>query len=146
MRPRTTRLLALTMAFLLAGCACTAVGCANELRLHLSADLVPGNAYDVTLCFDDACHSVTLEAPNATTGATSGPVWLWTHDDTVVIELGGGPFRSSHEVRFDLLDEDGEVLARFDDVIELVQSRPNGPFCEPTCWSADIGMEPPATP
>lgn len=143
MATRSSRLAALAIAALLTGCACSAAGCANQLRFRIGADLIPRTAYEVMLCLDDEpCQTATLIAPDGSTGASAGDLWLWTHDDTVVLELGDGPFTSSHQVRFSVLDEGGEAIARLDGPIELVETRPNGAFCEPTCWSADYGLKP----
>jgi hypothetical protein len=127
---------------LLAGCGCTQVGCANAIRYDPSIDLERDTVYDVEACIDGDCQQGSFEVvgPGTERGDVDGALALWADEDHVDLALGEADFSGSHSVSFTLRDAAGEVLAQFDDTIELTKSEPNGGWpCGPTCWSADIG-------
>ena len=127
----------LSVAFL-AGCACTQVGCDNRLRFHPGIDLQLQSAYAVEACIDGSCTQAVLEQVGDAWDIEGG-LTLRADEDTVDLAVGDGDFGGTHAVTFTVRDGSDAVLATFDGSIELTRSEPNGPFCGPTCWSADIG-------
>lgn len=127
------------MAAILTGCACTLVGCNNQLRFVLGRDLSPGEPYHAAVCLDDVCGEGSLTAAADGTFGLDGKFTLRAEEDTVEYALGEGDFSGSHHVTFSLRDQSGEVLAEFDETIEFTKTEPNGGWpCGPTCWSAEL--------
>jgi len=132
-------LAALLIVALLAGCACTAVGCDNRLRLHPGFDLQFDVAYEVEACIDGSCNEAVLEQQAGDSWDLEDGLTLRADEDNIDLALGDGDFSGMHAVTFTVRDPSGAVLASFDGPIEFTRTQPNGQFCEPTCWSADIG-------
>lgn len=144
MRRIASRLQAVGLASILAACGCSAAGCANQVRFHPAVDLTLGTAYEVIACLDEMCSTATLITDDLGTAALADRLALWPEADQIDFDIGSGDLGGAHHVSFAIRDADGVLLASFDDSIELESSQPNGPFCEPTCWGLDIGMEPAA--
>jgi hypothetical protein len=102
------------------GPACTLIGCESGVRVNLTPQS-GGRAFpragSVTVCMDATCKRFS---------ARGDSVRL-----TVPSQSGAGPVR----VRVVLRNRRGRVLRRFDREVVLTRSQPNGPECEPTCWS-----------
>jgi hypothetical protein len=125
----------------MAGCACTAIGCNNQLQFNASFDLVPGAPYEVRVCFDERCEEAVLEASSTPfeRAGMDGSLSLWAGDDRIEFAIGSGDFSGSHHVTFVLNDAEGREIAALDDTVELTKTEPNGGWpCGPTCWSADF--------
>lgn len=101
--------------------ACTLIGCTSGLGVSLQdaegRSFAPAGAR-ITLCLDDLCRRyrasgsfVRLERPDQ---ASAGPV----------------------RVRIVVRDRRSRVLRRMDRRMLLTRQQPNGPECEPVCWSA----------
>ena len=132
------RLAALLSVALLAGCACTQVGCDNRLRFHTGIDLQLHAAYAVEACIDGSCSRAVLEQIGDAWDIEDG-LTLRADEDNVELAIGDGDFSGTHGVTFTVRDASNAVLASFEGPIEFAKSEPNGGFCGPTCWSADIG-------
>jgi hypothetical protein len=133
----------MAMAILLAGCACTAIGCDNRIEFVLGFDVERAVTYDANVCFDGRCEVASISfdgRPPTQTGAIAGVLTLWEDTDRLELHLGDGEFGGSHRVTLALVDESGASVADYDGEIELTRSQPNGAFCEPTCWSARIDL------
>jgi hypothetical protein len=135
------RLAAGALASLLVGCACTAIGCANQLRFHPAFDIVLGTTYEITVCLDATCSSASLVTDDPSSAASVDRLSLWPDTDRIEYDLGPGNLGGVHRVTFTISEAGGGVLSVFDDTVELQSSQPNGPFCDPTCWGLDIGLE-----
>lgn len=131
------RFAALISVAFLAGCACTAIGCDNRLRFRTGIDLQLDVAYAVEACIDGSCTEAVLEQVGDTWGFEDGLI-LRTDEDIVELAIGDGDFGGTHDVTFTVRDDSDAAVAEFDGSIELTRSEPNGAFCGPTCWSAEI--------
>lgn len=127
----------LSVAFL-AGCACSAEGCDNRLRFHTGIDLQLQAAYAVEACIDGSCTEAVLEQVGDAWDIEDG-LTLRADEDNVDLALGDGEFDGMHAATFTVRDASDAIIAKFDGPIEFTRSEPNGRFCGPTCWSADIG-------
>ncbi len=132
----------LAMAILLAGCACTAIGCDNLIEFVIDFDVERDVTYVANLCFDGRCEvaSLSFDGPATQTGALEGAFTLWEDTDRLEFHLRDGDFGGSHRVTLVLRDPSGASVADYDGEMELTRSQPNGAFCEPTCWSARIDL------
>jgi hypothetical protein len=131
------------MAFLLlsgGGCSpfgCTAEGCESGVLFTLDG-LGFDTQYRVRACVDDRCVDGALQVGGSADG-TDGALSLviGVHSDTVFYRMDqhlAGTRSASLTVRA----ADGELLAEWEGTVEFVRTQPNGPFCEPTCWLAEI--------
>jgi hypothetical protein len=129
--------LALLMAGILAGCACTAVGCYNRLRFHPGIDLQSGVAYEIEACVDRSCIEAMPDAIAAS--GTSGDISLSSDRDFVELALGDADLGGTRVVAFVVRDEAGAVVVSFEGPVAFTRTEPNGGWlCGPTCWSADV--------
>lgn len=132
----------LALALILVGCACTAEGCANAVSFALPFDVERNVAYDIRTCFDDECTEevLALDGSLAQTGALGRAFTLWVDTDLLELHLGDGDFGGPHRVTMTIRDDTGASVASFQGDVELERSKPNGAFCEPTCWSTRIDL------
>lgn len=136
-----SRIAPLLVAAILTACACSAVGCDNRIRFLPELDLQRGMDYEVEACLDERCEHATLnvDGPATQTADVEGALTLWEDADRVELAIGDGDFGGSHAVSFVILDSAGVTIAEFAGEVELTPSQPNGAFCQPTCWSAQVG-------
>src|SRR5688572_1517041 len=112
------RLASLLSVAFLAGCACTAEGCDNRLRLHAGLDLRLQSAYAVEACIDGSCTEAVLEqVGNA--WDTDGGLTLRADEDIVDLAIGDGDFSGTHAVSFTVRDASDAVVAGFDERTEF---------------------------
>ncbi len=133
--------MAVALGSLLSACACTQIGCANQIRFHPAVDLAVETPYEVTACLDAVCASATLIASDPDDGAIVDRLSLWAGADEVVFDLGDGDLSGARQLTFTIQDRNGVALAEFEDTVELGSTQPNGPMCGPTCWGAEIALE-----
>lgn len=138
-------LLAIPIAILtLAGTACspfgcTDAGCESGVVFTLDRNLVMDTEYRVEACVDDRCVDGVLQVGNGADG-TDGPLSLviGVDQDSVFYRLDDAQVRGTHDVSLTVHGADGELLVDWEGSAEFTRSQPNGPFCEPTCWLAEI--------
>ena len=135
------RFVAFAAVTLLGACGCTQVGCDNRVSYRAPFDVERDVTYSVEMCFDGACMAddLRVEGPIGVTGDIDGSLALWENTDRVELAIGDGDFGGSHEVTVVIKAPSGDILAEFADTVELTRTQPNGAFCDPTCWSVDIG-------
>ena len=137
------------MAGVLAGCACTLIGCTNSIEFDLAHDLVKGAHYDVEACVDGQCLSATLMVKDKEgwVVASADGIGIDTDRDSVGMNLAGDNYSGSHDVRVVVRDETGEVLTDHSGTYEFIKTEPNGGgFCGPTCWDASVQAPAAAAP
>ncbi len=128
------------MAAFLAGCACTAVGCINAVAFQVGFAVERDVVYEVEACVDGLCThaSMSVVGPATQTGDTVGALTLWEDADRLDLDLGHGDFSGSHEVALTIRDASGAALVSWSETVEMQRSQPNGPWCDPTCWYAEV--------
>lgn len=127
----------LVLVAFLSGCSCTQVGCANLVRFTIPVDLQPGVEYRIQGCVEDDCAIETLTVADGTTAST-GSITLYPDDDAVELLLGDGDFTNAPpDLQLAVFDGDA-LLADFSGPVEMTFSRPNGAFCGPTCYFAEV--------
>jgi hypothetical protein len=132
------RLAVLLLAVLTAGCACTAIGCYNQVRFLTSADLQNDTTYSVTACFDEQCENADL-TPTETSLGGHDSLMLHVEEDVLEMVLSEGDLSGSHRVTLLIATDDGTEVARFDGQLEMLRVEPNGGWpCGPTCWQAQV--------
>lgn len=132
---------------------CTLIGCADAV----SANFVDFNERfgshlpaSVSLCFDERpCQQTTvqldgdtLRCPPSAAGAADFSCFFQGSRLTVLMSLGGDGMVTSgvHSLRVRLLGEGGEALLD-QVVVPLFDAyRPNGPLCEPVCYSSSSDL------
>lgn len=117
---------------------CTAMGCESQVLFELDVDIAPGTSYSVQACVDAQCEDAEIRVP-AGGGAigTVGNIVVSPIDNVIAFRLHGADYSGSHAVTLNLeLPDGGTVLVEQD--VEFERSQPNGPRCEPVCWTATI--------
>lgn len=135
------RLAVILMAGVLAGCACTLIGCVNRIEFNLAHDLVKGVHYDVEVCLDGQCSSVTLMVKDREgwVVASGDGLGIDTDRDGVVLGLEGDDYSGVHDLSVTVRNETGDMLTDHTGTYEFVKTEPNGGgWCGPTCWHAVI--------
>jgi hypothetical protein len=125
----------LIIAALLSACSCTE-GCASLARFGVPVDLQPGTEYRIQACVNGDCSTETLTITDgpATSG---GSLTLDVDHDVVELLLGNGDFTDAPDLQLSI--SSGEVvLAEFSGMVEMGLSRPNGWWCGPTCYFAEV--------
>lgn len=131
----------LVASLLLGGCGfapfgCTAAGCESGVLFTLERDLVTGSEYRVVACVDERCAEGGLQVgPDA--DGTDGPLSLVVGTDvadTIFYRLDEG----GHRISLTVHAADGELLVEWEGTAEFGRTQPNGPWCEPTCWLAEV--------
>lgn len=135
------RFAAIVLSIVLAGCACTQIGCRNRIEFALDHDLVREVTYDIEVCIDATCRSASLTVvnpPNAVVAADER-LSIDTELDQVRFQLAGDDYSGPHELRVFVGDETGAVLTDHSGSYEFIKTEPNGGgFCGPTCWHAEV--------
>jgi hypothetical protein len=123
--------------------ACTLIGCDSQVIFELDTDIESGVTYDFTACVDGACEEARVEVPPVNDGAVpagqTDNIVISPDADVVAYVLHGNDFSGSHIVSLSL-DAPGLPSVRVDESVEFERSQPNGPRCEPVCWTATIRM------
>ena len=123
--------------------ACTLIGCDSQVIFELDTDIESGITYDVTACVDGACEEARVEVPPVNDGAVpagqTDNIVISPDDDVVAYVLHGNDFSGSHIVSLSL-DAPGLPSVRVEESVEFERSQPNGPRCEPVCWTATVRM------
>ena len=125
----------LILIAVLSGCSCNQ-DCANLARFRLPVDLQLGADYRIEACVNGACTTqalVAIDGPRTSAGSITVDV----DDDVVEFQLGTGDFTRPPELQV-TISSDGLVLAEFRDTVEMETNRPNGAFCGPTCYVAEV--------
>ena len=121
--------------------ACTLIGCDSQVIFELDTDLQSGVTYDVTACVDGACEEAQVDVPPVNDGAVpagqTDKIVISPDDDVVVYVLHGNDFSGSHIVSLSL-DAPDLPSVRVEESVEFERSQPNGPRCEPVCWTATV--------
>ncbi len=126
----------LVLAALISSCGCTDEGCANVVRFIVPVDLEADIGYRIQACIEDACVIETLAVSDGST-ASAGSITLHVDDDSVELMLGDGDFLDGSDMQLSVFDGD-VALSEFSGPVEMTFSRPNGPFCGPTCYFAEV--------
>jgi len=128
------------LAAFLAGCACTAAGCASAVAFHVAFDIRREVDYEVEACVDGLCVEAVMnvDGPAAQTGDSVGALTLWEDTDRLDLDLGDRDFSGSHEVALTIRDSSGAEVVSWSETVEMQPFQPNGPWCGPTCWAAEI--------
>ena len=136
-------ILAVALVLVLGGCGfspfgCTDAGCESGALFTLEHDLLMDTEYRVVACVDDRCAEGVLEVgPNA--DGSDGPLSVVIGDtDTVFYRLDELQLSGRHRVSLTVHAADGELLVEWDGTAEFRRTQPNGPWCEPTCWLAEV--------
>ena len=129
-------------ALVLAGCACTQIGCNNQITFALPFEVQPDVGYAVLACIDERCSDavLTIDGGDLQRAAISGDLSLSADTDRLELHLGDGDLQGSHHVTLSFRDDAGASVATFEDEVELAPSQPNGSFCGPVCWSAQVDL------
>lgn len=132
----------LAMALVLVGCACTQMGCNNLVAFSLPFEVEPDTGYAVRACIDDRCEDavLTIDGRDLGTAANVGALALWGNSGVLELRLGDSDFPGTHRVTLSVRDQGGALVADFEGDVELTRTRPNGTFCDPTCWSTEIDL------
>lgn len=144
---RSTRWLAIGLMVALlptSGCVggqrCTLIGCESGVNFDLDDPLEPGQEFRASACVGDICREASGTVPER--GCT-------TESDLVVctpqsggtdihLRLPDGTYDKTYDVRFELTSGSGETLAEADVPVDFQRSQPNGPDCDPVCWTASV--------
>jgi hypothetical protein len=120
--------------------ACTAIGCESAVVFPVAIDLEVDIAYDVEACVDEVCERQVLRVPlpadGPYTGTAQGSISLYIDTDTITFTLGDRELRGNHRARLTVL-RDGDPIIDDETDVEFARHQPNGPGCEPVCWSAE---------
>ena len=114
-------------AFVSGGCSdngvCTDIGCENAVDVALvnQVDPVPG-ATRVRVCAEGQCERIRL-------GRRAGDASLPVED----------PGERDVELELTVVGRNGQTLTRDTQTVTLEKNQPNGPDCDPTCYSAAGG-------
>lgn len=124
------------------GCSpfgCTDAGCESGVLFTLDRNLVLDTVYRVEVCVEDRCVEGDLQVGSGADG-TDGPLSLviGAFEDSVFYRLGERQVRGTHDVSLTVHAADGELLVEWEGTAEFNRTQPNGPFCEPTCWLAEV--------
>jgi hypothetical protein len=142
---RRTWLSILVASVLLGGCGfspfgCTEAGCETGVLFTLERDLVTGTEYRVVACVDDRCAEGALEVgpdSDGTDGALSLVVGTDVAD-SIFYRLDERRPEGEHRISLTVHAADGELLVDWEGTAEFERVQPNGPWCEPTCWLAEV--------
>lgn len=141
---RRTWLPILIASVLLGGCGfspfgCTDAGCESGVRFTLNRDLVTGTEYRVIACAGDRCAEGTLQVGPGADGI-DGPLSLaiGTGADTIFYRFDEHRPSGVQRVSLTVHAADGELLVDTEVDAEFQRVQPNGPWCEPTCWLAQV--------
>jgi hypothetical protein len=135
------RLIALLLLALMAGCACADIGCYNTLRVQLNANLERDVPYTVNVCVDDRCATGLLEPQGMAVDV--GGLSMSADGNAIEYMLGEVEVSDTAHVTFALSDDDGTLLAEFDDEVERSAEVYQGGWpCGPSCWYAEIAALP----
>lgn len=116
---------------------CPLIGCDSQVVFEIDYDLRPGGEYLVEACVEADCERARIRVPSGQGGRTVGDLVLSAIDDVVVFVLHGEDYSGSHAVSLTVESPDQGTIT-VEEEIEFERTQPNGPECEPVCWSATI--------
>ena len=135
----------LVASVLLGGCGfspfgCTAAGCETGVLFTLDRNLVTGTVYRVVACVDDRCAEGALEVgPDSDgTDATLSLVVGTDVADSIFYRLDERRPSGEHHISLTVQAADGELVVDWEGTAQFELNQPNGPWCEPTCWLAEV--------
>lgn len=114
---------------------CTLAGCESGLAVDVGEEFVDGVVYDIEVCLDDECESVKVIFGDGVRGS-SIPLQV-EQRGTITTHLDNQPLSLTANVSLVVL-ADGEEIVRHDGEVTFRVQRPNGRFCEPTCYWGTI--------
>jgi len=118
------------------GVECTLIGCESQVRFEFDVDIAAGSTYRLEACIDGGCEEAEVRVPPGGAGLV-GSFFVSPIDDVIVLNLHGGDFSGSRAVTLLVeLPDGGTILV--EEEVEFERSQPNGPLCEPVCWTATI--------
>ena len=94
-----------------------------------------GVVYDIEMCLNDECWN-TRTAIEGRTGDYDGP--LGVSYDGVISMTWQETSRPIHQAVTLVVVADGEEVLRYSGEVKFEVSRPNGRFCEPTCYIGEV--------
>jgi hypothetical protein len=107
---------------------CTLIGCWNSLDVAMEAAGVDPGTYEADVCFDGTCQTVEVTVTVDATGAAR-----FTAEG-----LDGSPRDDRPtEVSVRLL-QSGVMVAERSGPVLFRTSRPNGPRCDPVCFTGSL--------
>jgi hypothetical protein len=119
--------------------ACTEVGCADGPRITINGFVPAVEAslpVTVHACMDNACKDFEIEAvPGSDPQCKQAPAPCSVEGGSLLLNppLGGGADKIAVSVR--VTDSNGTVLLEKSQTMNIAESTPNGPSCEPTCYN-----------
>lgn len=114
---------------------CTAAGCGSNLIIDVGEGFEDDVVYDIVLCLDAECWEIqTILGDQA--GNTGNPLEV-EHEGTITASLDNVPRPLTSDVSL-VVWADGEKMVRHEGTVTFEVHQPNGPFCEPTCYTGVV--------
>src|SRR5690606_38188227 len=116
---------------------CTLAGCYSGLSIDSGVRWVEGVTYEVEVCLDDECWEGVTVA-NDSRDDDTGTIGL-DRDGYISIDLGYEERPTTSAVTV-LITADGVEVERYAGEVEFEVNRPNGRWCEPTCYFGHVAL------
>lgn len=118
--------------------ACAAVGCSSAIALDADSGLfVVGERFRVEVCAAERCATqhIRPNGPPPTTDNTTARPRSYS------VALPDGDYSDVDVVSVTVTNATTNELITLSTVdVDFEPTRPNGPDCPPTCWSADVRL------
>ena len=114
---------------------CTMAGCFSQMTIRSGLAFTDGEAYDIEMCLDDECWD-TRAVIEDDMGDYDGPLGV-SQDGVISITLEETS-RPIHQAVTLVVVADGEEVLRYTGEVAFEVSRPNGRFCDPTCYYGEV--------